>query len=160
MTEYLFLGDWFLKSGSWMHLCRWKSMEDATHSPISLCNIGYWWKNVQSSMSPACTALFKHSIVMVKPTLRCARWSLHAWLQLLRAVSRTCLFSQKHFIVPNQPVFAQSINTLTNPKQRKVLLHMRLNDSCHPPKNSFRSRLITILDVTACYSKTHMLKLY
>ncbi len=126
-----------------MHVCQWKSMKDATPSPISaiisLCNMGYLWKNVQSPMNPTCTAPFKHSIVMAKPTWRRARWSLHAWLRLLRAVSQTCLFSRKHCIVPDQPVLAQPINTRISPKQRKVLLHMRLNDSCHPTKTSFWS---------------------
>lgn len=156
---------WTLKQ---LLYCQWKSMEDATPSPvsaiISLCNMGYLWKNVQSPMNPTCTAPFKHSIVMAKPTWRRYRWSLHAWLRLLRAVSQTCLFSRKHRIVPNQPVLAQPINTRISPKQRKVLLHVRLNDSCHLTKTSFWSdqtaRWIDILDVTACYSKKHVLKLF
>lgn len=139
-----------------MHLCQLKSMKDFQHSPISLCNIGYLCKNVQSPMSLACTAPFKHSVVMVKPTWRCVRWSLHAWLRLLRAVSRTCFFSWKHFIVPNQPVFAQPINTTKSKAEEGGVSH-EMNDRCHPPKNSFWSKLIT--NVKACYSKTHMLKI-
>jgi len=89
-------------------------------------------KKMQSTMSLACTAPFEHIVVMVKPTWRCVRWSLHAWLRLLRAVSQTCFFSWKHFIVPNQPVFTQPMNTQTNPNSKaKVVLHMRLNDRCH-----------------------------
>lgn len=122
-------------------------------------NMGYLWKNMQSPMNPACSAPFKHSDGE-------AHMKVCEAEPACMATIATCSFTDVPLFTKTQHCskHAQPINTHSNPKQRKVLLHMRLNDSCHPTKTLYWSdqtaRLIIILDVTACYSKKHMLKLY
>lgn len=101
---------------------------------------------------------------MLKPTWRCGRWSLHAWLQLLRAVSRICLLLPKHCIVSDRPVFTKSINTCINPGYTVCRRCINMNDSwliavIHPWLHTDLKLSDYSTSLMQGHQKTHMLKL-